>query len=180
MLFLLSTIKIRVGTKIHLFLYLLKTCWSVLIKKRLIGGWVILIIPIFCRSLWMSLSVIYIFTILMVSTHPWGYRWSSSPAVPILWRATTSCTIFLAKIMWGNTRSLSEALSSRICGSRYQHTSCIQIENLIRLVPAQDVHFFYTHSHLSALQNCAVLFSTNFQIIFIFKKCTTQFSHWIV
>ena len=30
------------------------------------------------------------------------------------------------------------------------------------LVPAQDIHFFYTRSHLSALQNCAVLFSTNF------------------
>ena len=40
----------------------------------------------------------------------------------------------------------------------------------IRLVPAQDGPFFYTRSHLSALQNCALLFSTNFQIIFIFKK----------
>ena len=49
-----------------------------------------------------------------------------------------------------------------------------------RLVSAQDVHFFYTRSHLSALQNCALLFSTNFQFIFIFKKCITQFSHWIV
>ena len=52
--------------------------------------------------------------------------------------------------------------------------------NGIRLVPGQDVHFFYTRSHFSALQNCAVLFSTNFQFIFIFKKCTKQFSHWIV
>ena len=50
----------------------------------------------------------------------------------------------------------------------------------IRLVPAQDVPFFYTRSHLSALQNCALLLSTNFQFIFIFKKCTTQFSHWIM
>ena len=32
----------------------------------------------------------------------------------------------------------------------------------LRLFPAQDVHFFYTRSHLSALQNCALLFSTNF------------------
>ena len=39
---------------------------------------------------------------------------------------------------------------------------------------------FYTRSHLSALQNCATFLSTNFQFIFIFKKCTTQFSHWIV
>ena len=51
---------------------------------------------------------------------------------------------------------------------------------VIRLVPAQDGPFFYTRSHLSALQNCAVLLSTNFQIIVIFKECTTQFSHWIV
>ena len=47
----------------------------------------------------------------------------------------------------------------------------------LRLVPAQDGPFFYTRSHLSALPNCAVLFSTNFQIIFIFKERTTQFSH---
>ena len=30
------------------------------------------------------------------------------------------------------------------------------------LVPAQDVHFFYTRSQLSALQKCALIFSTNF------------------
>ena len=46
-----------------------------------------------------------------------------------------------------------------------------------RLVPAQDGTFFCTRSHLSALQNCVVLFSTNFQILFILKKCVTQFSH---
>ena len=57
----------------------------------------------------------------------------------------------------------------------------ITINSLIRwLVPAQDAHYFYTRSHLSAPQNCAVLFSTNFHIIFILKKCITQFSHWIV
>ena len=49
--------------------------------------------------------------------------------------------------------------------------------SITRLVPAQDVHFFYTSSHLSALKNCALNFSNNFQFIFIFKKCTTQFSH---
>ena len=50
----------------------------------------------------------------------------------------------------------------------------------IGLVPAQDGPFFYTRSHLSALQNCALLFSANLQFIFILKKCKTQFSHWIV
>ena len=39
-----------------------------------------------------------------------------------------------------------------------------------RLVRAQDVHFFYTRSHLSALQNCTLLFSISFQFIFIFKN----------
>ena len=54
--------------------------------------------------------------------------------------------------------------------------------NLItyRLVPSQDRHFFSTRYHLSALQNCALIFSTKFQFIFILKKCITQFSHWIV
>ena len=34
----------------------------------------------------------------------------------------------------------------------------------IRLVPAQDVHFFYTRSHLSTLQNCALILSKNFSL----------------
>ena len=54
------------------------------------------------------------------------------------------------------------------------------VTTYLRLVPAQHINFFYTCFHLSALQKCSLLFSTNFQFIFIFKKCTTQFSHWIV
>ena len=50
----------------------------------------------------------------------------------------------------------------------------------IWLVPAQDGPFFYTLSHFSALQNCVILFSTNFQIILILKKCTTQFIYLIM
>ena len=45
----------------------------------------------------------------------------------------------------------------------------IVVENL-RLVSAQEGPFFYKHSHLSALQNSALLFSTNFQFIFSFKN----------
>ena len=48
------------------------------------------------------------------------------------------------------------------------------------IFPARDWPFFYTRYHLSALQNCSLLLSTSFQFIFIFKECTTQFSHWIV
>ena len=43
-------------------------------------------------------------------------------------------------------------------------------DNGIRLVPSQDGPFFYSRSHLSELQNCALIFSTNFHFIFIFKN----------
>ena len=36
------------------------------------------------------------------------------------------------------------------------------VSGIIRFVPAQNVHFFYTRSHLSALQNRALLFSIHF------------------
>ena len=48
-------------------------------------------------------------------------------------------------------------------------TSFSKMWKPLRLVPAKEVHFFYTRSHLSALQNCAWFFSTNFQFIFTFK-----------
>ena len=51
---------------------------------------------------------------------------------------------------------------------------------LFGLGPAQDVHIFYTLSHLSALQNCALILSTIFLVFFAFKSCITQFSHLIV
>ena len=38
-----------------------------------------------------------------------------------------------------------------------------------RLCPAQDINFFYTGFHLSEVQSCALIFSTNFYFIFIFK-----------
>ena len=54
----------------------------------------------------------------------------------------------------------------------------------VRLVPAQDIPFIYTRSHLSALQNCALLLSTNFQFFSYLKNglqtvvielCSAQF-----
>ena len=39
----------------------------------------------------------------------------------------------------------------------------------IWLGPDQDIHFFYTRSHLSALKKCALMFPTNFEFIFTFK-----------
>ena len=38
------------------------------------------------------------------------------------------------------------------------------------LIPAQDVHFFDTRSHLSALLNFALISSTNSQFILTFKN----------
>ena len=35
-----------------------------------------------------------------------------------------------------------------------------------RIVPAQDVHFFYTRSHLSAIQKCALIFLNQFSVYF--------------
>ena len=49
------------------------------------------------------------------------------------------------------------------------HVSC-EIHGSYRLVPAQDVHFFYTRSRLSALQKCALLFSINFQFFSYLKN----------
>ena len=42
-------------------------------------------------------------------------------------------------------------------------------EKVMRLGPAQDVHFFYTRSYLSSLQSYALIFSANFRFIFTFK-----------
>ena len=39
-----------------------------------------------------------------------------------------------------------------------------------RLGTAQDVHLSHMRSHLSALQNCALILSTNFQFIFKFQN----------
>ena len=51
-----------------------------------------------------------------------------------------------------------------------QKYSICALDSRKRHVPDQDVQFFYTLSHLSALQNCALYFSTNFQFIFTFKN----------
>ena len=60
-----------------------------------------------------------------------------------------------------------------------EYMMCVIIRHLQTCSSPRQT-FFYTRSHLSALQNCALLFSTNFQFIFILKECITHFSHWIV
>ena len=137
------------GHQIHLLFYPLNTFWSGLMKKSLIWGWVILVIPILCRSWWMSLIVIYIFTILMILTHPQRYRWSSIPAVLILCREMNSCTKYLVTIMWGNTRTLSADLLAKICRSQYWNASCTQIGNF---TPSWSTYYL-----CSILHSCLVL-----------------------
>ena len=46
----------------------------------------------------------------------------------------------------------------------------------IWLGPAQDFQFFYTCSHLRALQSCALIYQLFFSL---FNYCLTQFSHWV-
>ena len=45
-----------------------------------------------------------------------------------------------------------------------------QVRRNTGLVPAQDVNFFYTRSHFSALQSFALILSKDFQFIFTLKK----------
>ena len=87
------------------------------------------IIPILWHWQWMSLSIIYIFTILMILTHTPEYIRSSSPAVLILFSPTTSCTKYLVILIWGNTNTLSADLLTNIRGRQYQHTSNTKIRN---------------------------------------------------
>ena len=107
----------------------MKNFWGGKTKKSLINAWVILVFPILCSRQWMGLVVIYIFTILLVSNHIWGYIWSSSPAGMIMYMATTSLKIYLATMLWGDTRILSAALRDRIRRSKSQRSSYIQIGN---------------------------------------------------
>ena len=69
--------------------------------------------------------------------------------------------------------SMKSALNIEKFGAPVIHPSTgkttHKYKKLQQLVLAQDVHFFYTRSHLSALKNCALIFSTNFQFIFTFK-----------
>ena len=85
-------------------------------------------------------------------------------------------------IKWSDkVEGSGDNIESPLCGGLYKKEEDSLVPwsgtDHYGLVPAQDGPFFYTRFHLSALPNCAVLFPTNFQIIFIFKKCTTQFSH---
>ena len=144
----------------------MKTCWSGLMKRRFVWGCVILVILTLCRSRWIIMSVIYIFIILIVLTHPWGYIWSSSPAVLILCRSTTSCTNFLVKIMWCDTRSLSADLRARIRGSQYWHASCIKILNC-------------TYSWITSYQ-CSILYGCLVDLfLLMIKWFISKLDKWI-
>ena len=87
--------------------------------------------------------------------------------------------------------SIPENIMSGPCFEYFYHPSWELIISCLKfdyfptkldhwLVPSQDVHFFYTCSHLSALQNCALLFPDNSQFNFIFKYFTTHSSYLIV
>ena len=54
-------------------------------------------------------------------------------------------------------------------GNSYLESNTLEKVYIILIVPAQDVHFFYMRSRLSALKCCAFNFLTNFQFIFTLK-----------
>ena len=79
-----------------------------------------------------------------------------------------SYTIAAEKV--GNTVLLNHSTDGVSCENIWNiHTIMKYFEGNSRFGPAQDVHFFYTRSHLSALQICTLIFSTNFHLIFTFK-----------
>ena len=105
------------------------------------------------------------------------------------WRFSLSCSWFEWVFNRGWYEKPYRKLALRSHPEKNKHSQASAVMRMInedkegledtlryRLVPAQEVHFFYTRSHLSALQNCAILLSTNFQFIFLLKKCITQFN----
>ena len=117
------------GSKKHLIFSRLKACLSGQMKRLFIWLWVILAIPNVCRSKLMSLSGVYVCTILIILTHPQGWRWSSRPAVLILCRVTTSCKTIFEETLQVEKRILSAPLRSRIREIQSQQASCILIVN---------------------------------------------------
>ena len=107
--------------------------------------------------------------------------WSWQQCVPILINIMGYLTVNICYVVRISVQVLSYPFRSQI---KIQQTRIQQkyfmftvmfhvllcMANVYRLFPAQDGPFFYMCYHLSALQNCAVLFSTNFQNIFIFKN----------
>ena len=115
------------------------------------GGYVVQRVASWCLRLQGKLSLILL-------QH---YQWC--------WKRVWNC-VFLIYSMF-----VLKAVTVVSCFNLFTGVARMALEDQW-LVPAQDVHFFYTRSHLSALQNCALIFPTNFQFIFTLKKCTTQFS----
>ena len=66
-----------------------------------------------------------------------------------------------------NNKVRAESEAHKNIGFETDENGLYQIDN--RLDSSQDAHIFYTLSHFSELQNCALIFSTNFQFTFTFK-----------
>ena len=87
--------------------------------------------------------------------------------ISILTYQRDSILVIIHKFSESEISPFSRELLDEFCLSGTCNTTYIVV---YWLFPAQDVHFFYRRSHLSALQKYALLFSTNFQFIFIFKN----------
>ena len=126
----------------------------------------------------MNIPLILLLVINYWSSIHCTYFYCSYTKNKIKYLGTSSKTLIEGDVGLTSTKDLLDILARQ--NITYPLNSQPKFHNIQRLVPAQDGPFFYTRSHFSALQNCAVLFSTNFYIIFILKKCITQLSHWIV
>ena len=62
-------------------------------------------------------------------------------------------------------------MQTYVQGFNFKAVTFKQATNMFdkRLGPAQDVHFFHTGSHVSALQSCILIFTSNFQCTYTFK-----------
>ena len=104
---------------------------------------------------------IIVHTALKENLHPFWYE--PVPIIPVLWHHNKNIITFnLVVEYFGIMYQIVEDDYPLIneLQKKYKITKYWtgRLYSGIRLVPAQDVHFFYTRSHLSALQNCALIF----------------------
>ena len=91
----------------------------------------------------------------------------TSPTQYLFLIVSTSTNTFRPYHLHWNHNTCSFSFKLILCE---QHWIYHYNQRLNQHDPAHNIHFFYMRSHLSALQNCAFLISTNFQFNFTFKN----------
>ena len=88
-----------------------------------------------------------------------------------IWMSWIYLTVIPSRRVWSILRVGNMIVCSSGCCFQCQFVySCMEQRYCVMgLLQHKTFNFLYTRSHFSALQNCALIFSTNFQFIFIFK-----------